>query len=71
MHCVRDPEKRWIGRTPAYSNRRTRRISQNRIEYLAKNNRKRIKKSGVKGIEPSFLTDYAYLAGPDATLFRT
>ena len=45
--------------------------SQNRIEYLAKNNRKRIKKSGVKGIEPSFLTDYAYLAGPDATLFRT
>jgi hypothetical protein len=45
--------------------------SQNRIEYLANNNRKRIKKSGVRGSNHLFLYDYAYLAGADATLFRT
>jgi hypothetical protein len=44
---------------------------QNRIEYLANNNRKRIKKSGVRGSNHLFLYDYAYLAGADATLFRT
>ena len=69
MDCVRDPEKRWIGRKPKYSNRRTRRIHKIESNTWRKTIAS-VYKSRALGIEPSYLTDYAYLVGPDATLFR-